>query len=112
MSLICAGGSCLRISRGRSSLGLRSPLREVLHRRAGDGYVPFEKNRGTTAVSMDLSMMRVCFQTASLVFSSIAKQAAENRTSRQVADLKEPQGEFARAIARDRPDPAAWGSVA
>ncbi len=75
----------------------RTPLREVLHRLAGDGYVRLEENRGAKVASMDLSVMRVFFQTAPLVYSAIARQAAENRTSRQVAILKETQKGFALA---------------
>ncbi|WP_299026105.1 GntR family transcriptional regulator [uncultured Sulfitobacter sp.] len=72
----------------------RTPLREILHRLAGDGYVRLEENRGAKVVSMDLSVMRVFFQTAPLVYSSVARQAAENRTGRQLEDLKETQAAF------------------
>jgi len=75
----------------------RTPLREVLHRLAGDGYVRLEENRGAKVVSMDLSVMRVFFQTAPLVYASIARLAAENRTSVQVAALKEIQLGFVAA---------------
>lgn len=76
----------------------RTPLREVLHRLAGDGYVRLEENRGAKVVSMDLSAMRVFFQTAPLIYSSVARQAAENRTSVQIAQLKEIQQHFVAAI--------------
>ncbi|WP_420863137.1 GntR family transcriptional regulator [Algirhabdus cladophorae] len=73
----------------------RTPLREVLHRLAGGGFVRLEENRGAKVESMDFATMRVFFQTAPLIYCSIARQAAENRTSRQVADLKETQRAFA-----------------
>ena len=76
----------------------RTPLREVLHRLAGDGYVSLEENRGARVVSMDLSAMRVFFQTAPLIYSSIAQQAAENRTTMQIDVLKDIQTRFAIAI--------------
>ncbi len=72
----------------------RTPLREVLHRLAGGGFVRLEENRGAKVESMDFATMRVFFQTAPLIYSSIASQAAENRTSRQIADLKDIQGSF------------------
>lgn len=72
----------------------RTPLREILHRLAGDGYVRLEENRGAKAASMDLSVMRVFFQTAPLVYCTVARQAAECRTSVQVAALKETQRAF------------------
>ena len=72
----------------------RTPLREVLHRLAGDGYVKLEDNRGAKVASMDLAVMRVFFQTAPLVYSSIARLAAENRTLQQVAGLNAVQADF------------------
>ena len=75
----------------------RTPLRDVLHRLAAAGYVRIEENRGAKVESMDLSVLRVFFQTAPLVYSSIARQAAENRSATQVARLKEIQTEFAAA---------------
>ncbi|MEM7690797.1 MAG: GntR family transcriptional regulator [Pseudomonadota bacterium] len=75
----------------------RTPLREILHRLAGGGYVRLEENRGAKVESMDFATMRVFFQTAPLVYCSIAQQAAENRTSRQVAQLKDIQVAFVAA---------------
>ena len=75
----------------------RTPLREVLHRLAGDGYVRLEENRGAKVASMDLSVLRVFFQTAPLIYCTVARQAAECRTSVQVAALKETQLAFAAA---------------
>lgn len=75
----------------------RTPLREVLQRLAGDGFVTLAENRGAKVASMDVSVLRVFFQTAPLIYSTIARLAAENRTSRQIADLKDVQAGFARA---------------
>ena len=75
----------------------RTPLREILQRLAGGGYVRLEKNRSAKVESMDLATMRVFFQTAPLVYCSIARQASENRTTRQLDDLKDVQINFARA---------------
>lgn len=72
----------------------RTPLREILHRLAGDGYVRLTENRGAKVESMDFSVMRVFFQTAPLIYSSVARQAAENRTSQQLDALKEIQRNF------------------
>ena len=52
----------------------RTPLREILQRLAGSGYVQLEENRGAKVESMDLSTMRVFFQTAPLIYCSIARQ--------------------------------------
>lgn len=75
----------------------RTPLREVLHRLAGGGFVRLEENRGAKVESMDFATLRVFFQTAPLIYCSIARQAAENRTPRQVSTLKETQKAFAKA---------------
>lgn len=75
----------------------RTPLREVLHRLAGGGYVRLEENRGAKVESMDLGTMRVFFQTAPLIYCSIARQAAENRDSAQLERLKTVQVQFAQA---------------
>ncbi len=75
----------------------RTPLREILHRLAGGGFVRLEENRGAKVESMDFSTMRVFFQTAPLIYCAIARQAAENRTSRQLGQLKTVQLAFAQA---------------
>lgn len=75
----------------------RTPLREVLQRLAGDGFVTLAENRGAKVASMDVSVLRVFFQTAPLIYSTIARLAAENRTNRQIADLKDVQAGFAKA---------------
>lgn len=75
----------------------RTPLREILHRLAGDGYVQLTENRGAKVASMDLAVMRVFFQTAPLIYCTVARQAAECRTSQQLEHLKNTQLEFATA---------------
>lgn len=77
----------------------RTPLREVLQRLGGEGFVTFADNRGAKVASMDLSVMRTFFQTAPLVYSSIARLAAEHRTTDQLNDLKAVQNRFAAAVA-------------
>lgn len=86
----------------------RTPLREVLHLLAGDGYVRLEENRGAKVVSMDLSVLRVFFQTAPLIYSSVARQAAENRQLRQIALLKEIQRDFVAATSTRETARTAW----
>ena len=80
----------------------RTPAREVLQRLAGEGYVTLEQNRGAKVASFDMTAVRTFFQTAPLIYANIARQAAENRTSQQVAALKEIQLSFKDAnAARD-----------
>lgn len=77
----------------------RTPLREVLQRLAGEGYVTLADNRGAKVASMDLAVMRTFFQTAPLVYSAIARLAAEHRTAEQLIELKAVQVRFAAAVA-------------
>ena len=77
----------------------RTPLREVLQRLAGDGYIRLEENRGAKVASMDLPTLRVFFQTAPMVYANISRLAAENRTDAQLDDLKAVQAKFAAATA-------------
>ncbi|MEM7519630.1 MAG: GntR family transcriptional regulator [Pseudomonadota bacterium] len=75
----------------------RTPLREVLHRLAGDGFVQLEEMRGAKVASLDLATLRVFFQTAPLIYCSVASQAAENGTKAQLHRLKDTQVAFAKA---------------
>jgi len=58
----------------------RTPLREVLQRLAGEGFVTLEANRGATVSSMDLPVIRSLMQTAPMIYAAIARLAAENAT--------------------------------
>ncbi|MEM8840312.1 MAG: GntR family transcriptional regulator [Pseudomonadota bacterium] len=76
----------------------RTPLREVLQNLSGEGYVTLSANRGAKVASMDLGTMRTFFQTAPLIYSSVARMAAEHRTSEQLESLKDVQHEFNAAV--------------
>ncbi|MEM6660637.1 MAG: GntR family transcriptional regulator [Pseudomonadota bacterium] len=82
----------------------RTPLREVLQRLSGEGYVTLSANRGAKVASMDLATMRTFFQTAPLIYSSVARMAAENRTKAQLDDLKFVQSAFSAAVGGRDPD--------
>ena len=75
----------------------RTPLREVLQRLQGEGYVVTSENRGAKVASMDIGVLRTFFQTAPMVYANIARLACENRTGPQIDDLKRAQLAFARA---------------
>lgn len=80
---------------GRYNLS-RTPLREVLQRLAGEGYVDLAEHRGAKVSSMDVAVLRVFFQTAPMVYAAISGLAAENRTADQLKDLQTAQDEFAK----------------
>lgn len=79
----------------------RTPLREVLHRLAGEGFAVIEPNRGASVSSMDLETMRTFFQTAPMIYASVARLAAENATPAQIATLRETQDRFRKAVETD-----------
>lgn len=80
----------------------RTPMREVFQRLGGEGYVRITQNRGVKVSSMDLTTMRVFFQTAPLIYCNIARLACENRTEAQLERITVIQGRFKTALeARD-----------
>ena len=76
----------------------RTPLREVLQRLAGEGYVTLEMHRGAHVSSMDLATMRNFFQTAPMVYAAISRLAVEQGTASQLTTLKKIQQRFRRAV--------------
>lgn len=78
----------------------RTPMREVLQRLAGKGFLQIEDNRGAKVASMDVGTMRTFFQTAPMVYANIAALAAENRSNAQLDRLKDIQQQLVRANAQ------------
>lgn len=76
----------------------RTPLREVLQRLAGAGYVELSPHRGAKVAAMDLMRLRTFFQSAPLVYASVARQAAENRQESELAQLQAAQSDFVDAL--------------
>ena len=75
----------------------RTPLREIFQRLAGEGYLSLEDNRSTKVSSMNINNMRNFFQTAPLIYASVARLAAENASTSQLKELKEIQRAFIKA---------------
>lgn len=73
----------------------RTPLREVLQRLAGEGYITLTEHRGAKVSSMDIATMRTFFQTAPMIYATISRLAAENHTASQLERLQQAQEEFA-----------------
>lgn len=79
----------------------RTPLREVLQRLQGEGYVDVVENRGAKVASMDIGVLRTFFQTAPMVYANVARLAAENHIAVQLDDLKAAQKDFVVATKAD-----------
>ncbi len=75
----------------------RTPMREIFQTLAGEGFLELTRNRGAIVAPMDLATLRVFFQTAPLVYASIARLAAENRRPEQVDALRTIQETFRQA---------------
>ncbi|MEO1066663.1 MAG: GntR family transcriptional regulator [Pseudomonadota bacterium] len=76
-------------------LGLsRTPLREIIQRLSGEGYLTLEKNRGAKASSMDIATLGDFFQAAPMIYAAVSRLAAERATKLLVDGLKEEQAKF------------------
>lgn len=75
----------------------RTPVREVLRRLAGEGYLNIQENRGARIVPMDHSTLRNFFLVAPMVYAAIGRLAVHNFKPAQLRDLKETQERFRRA---------------
>lgn len=75
----------------------RTPMREIFLRLSGEGYLVRQENRGAKVASMDLATLRTFFQTAPMVYAAVARLAAENRRTDEIAALAAVQEEFSRA---------------
>lgn len=75
----------------------RTPLREILQRLAGEGFISLEANKGAVVSAMDFAAMRQFFQTAPIVYCAISRLAAENASLAQLKSLKSAQFDFTKA---------------
>ena len=76
----------------------RTPLREIFRQLAGEGYIRIQDNRGTFVSPMGHKSMRDFFQTAPLIYASVARLAAKNATAEQIEQLRIVQAKFRKAV--------------
>jgi DNA-binding GntR family transcriptional regulator len=108
LSLALPPGSDLDEAKLGAEFGMsRTPLREILQKLAGEGFVDITQNKGAKVVSMDMAMMRSFFQTAPLIYANIARLACENRSLPQLKALKTSQQHFKKATLNYDPAQAA-----
>ena len=79
----------------------RTPLRDVLRRLAGEGYLEIRDNRGAKVSSMDQKTLREFFQVAPMVYAAVSRLAAQNCTMQQVEELEQIQHQFMEALRTD-----------
>ena len=76
----------------------RTPLRDILQRLAGEGYVIITQNKGAMVAPMDPKSMRNFFMTAPMIYATISRLAAQNATTKDIARLSETQRHFKEAV--------------
>lgn len=85
----------LRLSKSYSLS--RTPVREVLQRLAGEGYVVLQENKGARVASMNHSTMRNFFLVAPMIYAAIGRLAVNNYKQKQLVELERVQEDFRKA---------------
>ena len=92
-------GSSLDESELSTRYGIsRTPMREVIHQLAGQGYVSLVENRGAHVSDMSHRTLRDFFLAAPMIYGAVLRLAAENASGRQIDDLKTAQMAFRAAL--------------
>lgn len=82
----------------------RTPVREIIRRLEGEGYVEIRENRGARVAPMNHSTLRNFFLVAPMVYAAIGRLAVQNFKPRQLTQLKDTQERFRTAsVSRDAP---------
>jgi len=76
----------------------RTPLREILQKLSGEGYVDIISNRGALVSSMDYISISSFFQTAKMIYSAIGRLACKSATREQLNELQGAQDSFKKAV--------------
>ncbi len=76
----------------------RTPLREVLRQLGSEGYLTLRRNRGARVSEMTHTGMRAFFLAAPMIYGMIMKLAAQNARPEQIAELKDVQCHFRKAL--------------
>lgn len=75
----------------------RTPMREILQKLSGEGYVELNQNRGAKVSSMDLVVMRMFFRTAPMIYAAVSRLAAESHEPQDLLPLQQIQDAFRQA---------------
>ncbi|MDD9909112.1 MAG: GntR family transcriptional regulator [Ahrensia sp.] len=76
----------------------RTPLREVLQRLAGEGYVVVQDNRGAKVASLDLATLRHFFLAAPMIYAAVARLAAQQASQTDLKVLRDIQSDFRTSV--------------
>lgn len=81
----------------------RTPVREILRRLDGEGYLEIKENRGTRVSPMNYSTIRNFFLVAPMTYAAVGRLAVQNFTAAQLEDLKQTQLKFRQAALENDP---------
>jgi DNA-binding GntR family transcriptional regulator len=105
LTMVLEPGSSLDEKRLADQFSIsRTPLREILRKLQGDGYVEIFSNRGAYVSSMNHKALRDFFNTAPMIYSAIGQLAADNATSVQIDTIKIIQRKFVESVINDKND--------
>src|SRR5262249_4582725 len=76
----------------------RTPVRDVLRRLAGEGYVDIRENRGARVIPMNLATLRDFFRVAPIIYEAVGRLAVQNASLVQLAELRKCQDRFRAAL--------------
>lgn len=82
----------------------RTPVRDVLRRLAGEGYVEIRENRGARVIPMNHATLRDFFLVAPLIYEAVGRLAVQNFRIDEMEQLKACQERFRAAVAAGEPD--------
>lgn len=83
----------------------RTPVREVLRRLEGEGYVGIVQNKGARVAPMNHATLRNFFLVAPMIYAAIGRLAVQNHNPKQLLDLKSTQERFKAASRSGDPHP-------
>ncbi|PLR32742.1 MULTISPECIES: GntR family transcriptional regulator [Yersiniaceae] len=75
----------------------RTPVREVLRRLAGEGYIEIREKYGARVIPMSHASLRNFFLVAPMIYAATARLAVQNAKPAQLTALKETQRRFQKA---------------
>lgn len=76
----------------------RTPVRDVLRRLSGEGYVDIRENRGARVIPMNHTTLRDFFLVAPMIYEAVGRLAVQNFRAGQMVLLKECQQRFRSAV--------------
>ena len=81
----------------------RTPVREILRRLEGEGYIGIFQNKGARVAPMNHATLRNFFLVAPMIYAAIGRLAVQNYKPKQMVALKSTQERFRAASHSDDP---------